>query len=257
VGAIPVFSRANVAAENIAVLERTLDRSAGSADARVAPGPVGAFTEITLRQVTFQYDDARGDPSFSIGPMNFSLRAGELVFIVGGNGSGKSTFMKVLTGLYHPRHGAISVDRTAIGPGEASWYRSHYSAVFSDYHLFDDLHGLEHVTKERVDDLLRRMELDQKTEFVNGRFTTVDLSAGQKKRLALIVSILEDRPIMVFDEWAADQDPMFRRFFYEEVLPSLRRQGKAIVAVTHDDRYFSIADRVLQMDYGQFIRYAV
>ena len=162
----------------------------------------------------------------------------------------------MLTGLYHAREGAISVDRAAIGPGDASWYRSHFSAIFSDYHLFEELYGLEQVGQQRVDDLLRQMGLDQKTAFVNGRFTTVDLSAGQKKRLALVVTLLEDRPIIVFDEWAADQDPAFRRHFYEEVLPSLRSQGKTIVAVTHDDRYFQTADRVLKMDYGQFVEYA-
>ena len=264
VGAIPVFARANVAAENIATLERALDRSAGPdgspltpRGSPVTPRPAGAFTEIALRQVEFQYDDGRGGASFSIGPIDFSLRSGELVFIMGGNGSGKSTFLKVLTGLYHPRGGVISVDRAAVGPGEASWYRSHFSAVFSDYHLFDELFGLENVATERVEELLRQMKLDQKTGLVNGRFTTVDLSTGQRKRLAFIVSVLEDRPIMVFDEWAADQDPSFRRFFYQEVLPSLRRQGKTLVVVTHDDRYFSTADRVLQMDYGQLVEYSV
>ncbi len=256
VGAIPVFSRANVAAENIAALERALARSSVPEGPPSVSRPAGDFTEIALRHVTFQYEDLRGGTSFSIGPMNFSLRSGELVFIVGGNGSGKSTFIKVLTGLYHAREGAISVDRAAIGPGDASWYRSHFSAIFSDYHLFEELYGLEQVGQERVDDLLRQMGLDQKTAFVNGRFTTVDLSAGQKKRLALVVTLLEDRPIIVFDEWAADQDPAFRRHFYEEVLPSLRSQGKTIVAVTHDDRYFQTADRVLKMDYGQFVEYA-
>jgi putative ATP-binding cassette transporter len=256
VSALPVFSRANVAAHNIQQLEWTLQQSAAHDRAAVPVRQVRPFEEIVLRDVTFQYAADRDADPFTIGPMTMTVRAGETLFIVGGNGSGKSTFLKVLTGLYQPSSGGISVDRTQVGAGDEAWYRSHFSAVFSDYHLFDRLYGLEDIEPARVDALLRQMQLDEKTEFAGGRFTTVDLSAGQRKRLALIVSILEDRPVLVFDEWAADQDPAFRQFFYETILPSLRDQGRAIVAVTHDDRYFGAADRVLKMDYGQFVDYA-
>jgi putative ATP-binding cassette transporter len=259
VGALPIFSRANVAAANIVALEAALEQSAGH-EPPPAPGavarPAGAFDEIALSGITFQYEDARGGSPFSIGPADLTIRRGEILFVIGGNGSGKSTFLKVLTGLYAPLDGAIAVDRSTITPAEVAWYREHFSAVFSDYHLFEELFGLESVEPARVQALLELMQIDHKTQFVDGRFTTLDLSAGQRKRLALVVSILEDRPVLVLDEWAADQDPPFREFFYREILPDLRRRGKTIVAVTHDDKYFDAADRVLKMDYGQFVAYA-
>lgn len=186
-------------------------------------------------------------------PIDLEARAGEILFIVGGNGSGKSTLLKALTGLYHPQSGSITMDDTLLNQENATWYRSHFSAVFSEYHLFDRLYGLADVPAERVHELLRLMQLSDKTAFENGRFTTLDLSHGQKKRLGLLVALLENRPILVLDEWAADQDPPFRRYFYEELLPQLKQQGKTIIAVTHDDKYFDRADRVVKMEYGGFV----
>jgi putative ATP-binding cassette transporter len=163
--------------------------------------------------------------------------------------------MKTLTGLYLPQAGTISLDRTLVTPETAAWYRSHFSTVFTDYHLFDRLYGLQHVPPEEVNALLRLMQIDHKTSYTEGRFTTQDLSGGQRKRLALIVALLEDRPILVLDEWAADQDPPFRRFFYEQVLKDLKARGKTIIAVTHDDKYFNVADHVVKMEYGKFVPY--
>jgi putative pyoverdin transport system ATP-binding/permease protein len=176
-----------------------------------------------------------------------------MLFIVGGNGSGKSTLLRILTGLYHSQSGSITMDGTLISQETAVWYRSHFAVVFSEYHLFDRLYGLGNVPAERVNEMLQLMQLTDKTAYKNGRFTSLDLSHGQRKRLALLVALLEDRPILVLDEWAADQDPPFRRFFYEELLPQLKQQGKAIVAVTHDDKYFDRADRVVKMEYGEFV----
>ena len=256
VAAIPLFARANVAAQNIEALEETLEQAASPEPPADEPiRPDGRFGTVELREVTFRYAD-EGSGAFGIGPVDLAIPSGELLFIVGGNGSGKSTFLKVLTGLYHPMSGTIALDQTVLTPAEAPWYRSHFSVIFSDYHLFDRLYGLRDVDPARVDALLRLMQLDQKTRFEDGRFTTQDLSNGQKKRLAVVVSLLEERPILVFDEVAADQDPEFRRFFYEELLADLKRQGRTVIAVTHDDRYFGVADRVLKMDYGRFVPYA-
>jgi putative ATP-binding cassette transporter len=201
----------------------------------------------------FQYPDRGTGSVFRLGPVDLEARAGEILFIVGGNGSGKSTLLKALTGLYHPQSGSITLDDTLLAQDSAVWYRSHFAAVFSEYHLFERLYGLYDVAPERVRELLATMQISDKTAFENGRFTTLDLSHGQRKRLALLVAILEDRPILVLDEWAADQDPPFRRYFYEELLPSLKREGRTIIAVTHDDKYFGMADRVVKMEYGEFV----
>ncbi|HVB37028.1 MAG TPA: ATP-binding cassette domain-containing protein, partial [Vicinamibacterales bacterium] len=253
VGSIPIFARANVAATNIETLEAELDAAAPGEVEGAGARPAGPFGTLALEEVSFRYQDRTGVSQFGIGPATLTIPAGELLFIVGGNGSGKSTFLKVLTGLYPPLSGRIVLDRTPVTAADAVWYRSHFSVIFSDYHLFDRLYGLRDVDPARVQELLRQMQLDAKTRFEDGRFSTIELSNGQKKRLALVVSMLEDRPIMVFDEVAADQDPGFRRYFYEELLPAFKRQGKTVIAVTHDDRYFGVADRVLKMDYGQFV----
>ncbi len=107
-------------------------------------------------------------------------------------------------------------------------------------------------TPERINALLEVMELSGKTAFRDGGFTNTHLSTGQRKRLALVVACLEDKPVYVFDEVAADQDVHFRGYFYETLLPELKNRGRTVVVVTHDDRYFHVADRVLGMDYGKF-----
>lgn len=252
VGAVPLYSTANVAATNIFELEDTLAHAlADDVKGRPEAAPPVEFTRLEMRQVIFQYADRGQGSSFRLGPVNLHVDKGEVVFLVGGNGSGKSTLLKTLTGLYHAQSGAITLDDTKLVPETAMWYRSHFSAIFSDYHLFDRLYGLGHVPQERVNQLLTQMQIADKTTFEGGRFTTLELSSGQRKRLGLIVALLEDRPILVLDEWAADQDPHFRKYFYEELIPQLKKQGKTIIAATHDDRYFGAADRVVKLEYGE------
>jgi len=251
VASVPMYSTANVAAANIFELEDVLTQTAADdLTGRPEATPPYEFSRLELRQVVFQYADHGQGSSFRLGPVNLHVDKGEIVFLVGGNGSGKSTLLKTLTGLYHAQTGSITLDDTRVVPETATWYRSHFSPIFSDYHLFDRLYGLGHVPADRVNELLKQMQIADKTTFEAGRFTTLDLSSGQRKRLALIVALLEDRPILVLDEWAADQDPHFRKHFYETMLPDLKRQGKTIIAATHDDRYFDVADRVIKLEYG-------
>ena len=255
IAAMPVFASANIAAKSIMELERLLQQSSAqhpsansSADAERA-----SFREIALRGVRFRFEHAPGEQSFQVGPIDLVLKAGETVIISGGNGSGKSTLLRLLTALYSPQAGEILLDGRLSVPGDADSYRSLFSAVFSDYHLFKRLYGIMPEALEEAPDLLHRFEVDDKTSVVGGAFTTIDLSAGQRKRLALIVAILETRPICVLDEWAADQDPIFRRKFYTELLAMLKQRGVTVIAVSHDERYFDCADRRLHMEEGKFV----
>ena len=250
---MPILSAANVAAENIRALEARLAAIASSTNGEQPPAPVLAGP-IHLDGIQFEYPAAEGVTTFAVGPIDLKIAPAEILFIVGGNGSGKSTLLRLLTGLYQPNRGMVRVNGEPVTAERVVPYRGLFSAVFSDYHLFDQLYGLEHVPVDRVTQLLRETELDKKVEFVDGHFTTLDLSGGQKKRLALVVALLEERPVLVFDEWAADQDPGFRRHFYEDILPGLKRQGRTIIAATHDDRYFGVADRVLKLEYGQIVK---
>ena len=205
------------------------------------------FREIRYENISFQYEENSERP-FSVGPLSMTFRSGEIVFIVGGNGSGKSTLLNLLTGLYPPRSGTVFLNGEEIG---AARCRSLFSAIFYDFHLFDRLYGLEDIDADRVNNLIRLMQLEEKVRFDGDRFSTLDLSTGQRKRLAMVAAIMEDKPICMFDEWAADQDPEFRQYFYEALLPSFKAEGKTIIAVSHDDRYFHVADRVVKLEYGQ------
>jgi putative ATP-binding cassette transporter len=187
--------------------------------------------------------------------VDFTLESGELVFITGGNGSGKSTFLKILAGLYIPEAGRILLDGARIDDDTRERYRALITAIFTDYHLFSRLYGIPNPDPAEVERLLAQFELSAKTRLSDGEFRTLDLSTGQRKRLALIVALLEKRPLLLLDEWASDQDPEFRRKFYNEILRDLNRAGVTIVAVTHDDRYINELDlpaRRLHMEDGRF-----
>lgn len=249
---IPLFDKVNLAIDYIYSLEAKLEQSIDPAEednAEVSES-FNSFQTIEFDHLTFSYQDAAGNNAFTVGPLDFTVNRGEVVFIVGGNGCGKTTFMKMLTMLYYSQSGNIKIDNKIITKQNATYYRELFSSVFSDFHLFSKLFGVENADKQRVEELLKLMQIDNKTEFLGDRFSNLNLSTGQKKRLALIVSMLEDKPICIFDEWAADQDPEFRKYFYETLLTNLKKQGKTVIAVSHDDRYFGYADRVLKMDYG-------
>jgi putative ATP-binding cassette transporter len=249
VSSLPVLAQANAAADNIRAMEEELDRA--SRPAPPSREPVRAFREIAFQNVIFEHQDAHGDPTFSVGPLNLVLRSGEMVFVTGGNGSGKSTLIKLLIGLYRPTTGAILLDGHPVDEQTIDGYRNMFAVIFSDFHLFKRLFGLMDAAPASIDSLLHLLEIEDKTKVRDGEFSTLDLSGGQRKRVALLVAMLEDRPVVVLDEWAADQDPVFRKKFYQEILPALQRQGKTIIAITHDDHYFDVADRQLKLEYGQ------
>ncbi|WP_139487894.1 cyclic peptide export ABC transporter [Brevibacillus dissolubilis] len=206
--------------------------------------------ELSLQDVEFGYKNKEGQ-HFSVGPINYQLRSGEILFITGGNGSGKSTLAKLLTGLYAPDSGRITLNGRAVTAEELGQY---YSAIFGDFYLFDRLYGIEVENREQeIQAYLDTLQLTDKVQITNGSFTTTKLSTGQKKRLALLVTYLENRPLCLFDEWAADQDPEYRRFFYEYLLPEMKQNGKCIIAITHDDAYFHLADKLIKLDMGQIV----
>ncbi len=247
---IPLFTQINVILKDIYSLEKEID-TAIHQEAHDLEVSYTDFKEIQIKDLSFSYPKQKTATSFSVGPIVEKITAGELLFIIGGNGSGKSTFLKLLVGLYYPNKGAIYVDEEMIDDECYQNYRELFSIIFTDFHLFDRLYGVEEIEDKIVNYWLKKMWMDKITRFRKGRFTNTDLSTGQRKRLAFIAAILEDKPILILDEFAADQDPDFRRYFYEEILLELKAKGKTVIAVTHDDHYFHVADRVLKMDLGQ------
>jgi len=253
VSSVPVFINANASAANIMTLQRLIGAPPRllSESTRLLVDP-SAFDRIDVRDVSFSYGDA-DNPGFRVGPFTTSFKAGETVFISGGNGSGKSTFMRLFTSLYWPRDGFIALDGVPVTHENVENYRALFTSVFSEYHLFKKLYGVPPDSVSEIPELLALFEIEDKTALIDGAFTTVNLSAGQRKRVALIVALLERRPICVLDEWAADQDPLFRRKFYEDLLPIFKARGITIIAVSHDDRYFHVADRRLHFEEGRIV----
>ena len=251
VSAFPMFVRANVAVENIYQLEHEIDISSKVQQPANPQAPI--FESLEFDQVSFFYPQQGEITAFGVGPLSFKINKGETLFIVGGNGSGKSTLLKLLVGLYYPLSGNIYINDKLLEADDYVHYRELYSTIFTDFHLFDRLYGIEEIDYRRVDELLKTMGLAKKTTFKNHGFSNTDLSTGQKKRLAYIASVLENKQIYIFDEWAADQDPEFRQYFYEVLLKDLKAKGKTVIAVSHDDRYFFAADKVIKIEYGRII----
>jgi cyclic peptide transporter len=210
---------------------------------------IAPVESIRLEGVRFQYRDQDDKHFFAVGPIDLEVRRGEILFIIGGNGSGKTTLAKLLTGLYEPDAGMVLINDQPVEPSRLGEY---FSTVFSPSFLFQKLYNIDtQARQEETNQYLQMLDLDGKVTIDDNRYSTIDLSGGQRKRLALLQCYLEDSPICLFDEWAADQDPEYRHFFYRTLLPEMKRNNKIIIAITHDDHYFDVADKVLKMNQGQ------
>lgn len=249
-GAFAVADQARIALRHLADLAKSFRHA--EPDIVLIPPPATfacGITSLELRNVVYHYATENG---FSLGPVSFTLRPGELTFIVGENGSGKTTIIKLLLGLYEPQQGAIMLNDAPVAPGDKDNYRQLFSTVFADYFLFDDI-VRENISPTEIAGYLEKLKLNGKVTVEDSRFSTTDLSTGQRKRLALLHAWLDDRPAIMFDEWAADQDPAFRHLFYSEFLPELKARGKVVVVISHDERYFAMADHVIHLQHGTVV----
>ncbi len=250
VAALPSLLAARISLDKLERLEL-----APESPALRSPQALGDWQCLQLSGVEYRYPGEGDEAGFDVGPIDLELRRGELVFLVGGNGSGKSTLARLLTGLHRPSAGEIRLDGRVVEATQWQSYRQLFASVFTDFHLFSRLLGPQgsEVDESLVGHWLERLRLRHKVRFAKGRLADTRFSQGQRKRLALLLAMLEGRDILILDEWAADQDPLFRRLFYRELLPQLKAAGKTILAITHDDHYFDQADRLLKMDAGRLL----
>ena len=247
---LPILATANVSIEKIDAMGLTLLEQA-EINTVVQPPSQSSWSQLELKSVTHTYQSEEINHCFTIGPINLTLKPEELVFIVGGNGSGKSTLAKLITGLYIPEKGELCLDGRTISDTNREWYRQQFSVVFSDFYLFDRLMNVDtNDHSQKAYEYLNKLELHHKVSLQDGKLSTIALSRGQRQRLALLAAYLEDRPIYLFDEWAANQDPSFREIFYKQILPELKQRGKTVLVISHDEHFFHIADRVIKLDYG-------
>ena len=250
---VPNLSMANVAARNLRELSENLSFESND---RTTPGQT-EFSEVktlTLEDITYVHSGDGSGRSFCLGPINYEFQTGKVYFIRGNNGSGKTTLVRVLLGLYQSQSGRLLVNGEPIAEPSQAAYRDLFAVVFSDFYLFKKLYGLPAADEAELNDLLDLFQMRSKVSIENGVFSDLNFSTGQRKRLALLVALLEKKKIIVLDEWAADQDPEFRQEFYECIIPKLRELGKTVIAITHDDQYYELADHVIYMENGQSIQ---
>ena len=249
---VPIIGRAGVSLQKLEDLGLSLSKSTEVFTPDIPPAPT--WSQLELQGVTHSYHRESEDDTFVLGPIDLTFKPGELVFVVGGNGSGKTTLVKLLIGLYPPESGHVALDDEVITDELRDSYRQRFSVVFSDFHLFETLLGLEtSELDQKAREYLRQLQLNHKVKVTDGQLSTTDLSQGQRKRLALLTAYLEDRPLYVFDEWAADQDPYFKEIFYLDLIPALKARGKTIIVISHDDKYYYVADRLIKLDFGKVI----
>jgi putative pyoverdin transport system ATP-binding/permease protein len=249
---MPILGRANVAGRKIESLGLSLDSQRMETSTSSGQIDLARSPQIDLIGVSHVYRSDGAVEEFQLGPIDLSLLPGEVVFLVGGNGSGKTTLAKILVGLYEPEQGEVQFDHQTVGIENRDKYRQHFSVVFSDFYLFERLISLQGTDLDETSrEYLLQLQLTHKVRVENGSLSTTELSQGQRKRLALLTAWLEDRPIYVFDEWASDQDPMFKEVFYRQIVPELKARGRTVVVITHDDRYFQLADRLIKLERGK------
>jgi putative ATP-binding cassette transporter len=253
VGVIPIIAHASVAAGRIDKLMRSLDNGANSCvyPAKDQNKIAKRVNKLELRDIAYVYEKGNGSKGFAVGPLNLVLNAGDIVFLTGGNGSGKSTLVKLIAGLYFPKKGDVKLNGIKINENNLEWYYEHFGIIFSDCYLFENLIGEgEKTLSDEAKRYLKRFRVNNKTRIHEGRFASLDLSDGERKRIALISMLLQDKDIYIFDEWAANQDVEFKKMFYAEILRTLKLRRKIVLVITHDDQYFRFADRIVRMDVG-------
>jgi putative ATP-binding cassette transporter len=251
--AIPHLRQADISLQRIQQLGNTLgptEQTVVDSDPFASVDPL----HIVIRGVCHRFPGLPEDATFMLGPIDLSINQGEVVFVVGGNGSGKTTFAMLVLGLFQPQGGCIELNGVPVTPSNVAHYRARFSAVFADFHLFEHLlNSDEQMVAARGHYYLDALGMSEKVTIDQGRFSTIELSSGQRRRLALVAAYLEDRMVYFFDEWAADQDPTFRHIFYTELLAELKQRGKTMIVITHDDRYFGYADRIIRLDRGRLL----
>jgi len=248
VSVLPLFQKASLSAEFITGLETTLDSAAEPTGNNSSK--LNVLNKIEVKDLKFRY--TVNDSEFMLGPLNLEINKGEIVFLTGGNGSGKTTLMKLLASFYMPEEGVILINGLALSDSVQT-YRELTSGIFSDFHLFEKVYGMSEGSDERINYNLKLLNIHNKVKLNGNVFSTLNLSTGQKKRLAMAAALAEDKQLYFFDEWAAEQDPEYHEYFYCNLLPELKKNGKTIIAVSHDERYFTSADKIVKMEYGKII----
>jgi putative ATP-binding cassette transporter len=252
---IPLIVTAETSAQQLLNLQEKLENLTPVSKEKEDLSPLKDVNTLSLEDIAYQYPKQDLVARFDLGPISYSFEAGKTYFIRGANGSGKTTFIRVLLGLYIPSSGTISINGKIVAQPTNGAYRDLFAVVFSDFYLFKKLYGISQLKLIDANTLVQMFRLEDKVSIRDDQFDTINLSTGQRKRLALMEALLEDKPFVVLDEWAADQDPEFRRYFYQVLVPYIKQLGKTVIAISHDDKYYDCADEVITIDNGKLAKF--
>jgi putative ATP-binding cassette transporter len=250
---LPMIVQAEASAKQLLSLKHTLEQTHNPESSKDVEDQYLNTKCLALHGVAYQYQSLEEKRHFDLGPITTTFEAGKVYFIRGQNGSGKTTLIRVLLGLYAPTKGFITVDNQLVNQPSSSAYRDLFAVVFSDFFLFKKLYGISQENLAEGQSLIEMFQLEEKVSILDNQFDTIHLSTGQRKRLGLLEALLEDKQFLVLDEWAADQDPEFRKYFYQVIVPYIKGLGKTLIAISHDDRYFDVADEIITIDQGKLI----
>jgi ABC-2 type transport system ATP-binding protein len=209
---------------------------------------------IQLTNVTKQYDNTT-----VVEPLNLQIEAGEIVGIIGHNGAGKSTTMKMIAGLVEPTTGEVRVmgrdiHREGVKVKQQIGYLSEesplYEAMTAQQYLlfFSELYRMpRQKALARIDQLLHSLDLDEKNK-LTGQF-----SKGMKRKTAIARALLHDPSLLILDEPNSGLDPL-TSFFIINYLRSLKREGKTIILSAHNLFHVeTICDRVAIIKNGKML----
>ena len=236
---LPVLERGDGAIERLTHLETRLEEAARPP----VRYPLVELRALRFEGVTYAHADGDGRSLFELGPIDLTLAPGEILLVVGCGGSGKTTLMRLLAGLYRPRTGAALLNGRLV---PAAAYRSLCAVALAP--RADDPDDTDDAILDRALDLLRRLGLPEQAPLLDQR-----LLRGARGA-AWLAARASDRPLLLLDGWGAHMDARGRDWFVRELLPALKRRGKCIVLTTDDVRLASHADRCLQLRQGGIAR---
>ena len=214
---------------------------------------------VRIEDLCFEYE--RKKPVLDT--VSLTMREGEVVAILGSSGSGKSTFLRVLSGLEIPRKGDITINEETLCSTKAfvDAEKREVGLVFQDYALFPHMDvykniafGLSHLNKDaryqRVHEMLELVDMKEKINSYPH-----ELSGGQQQRIALARALAPNPKILLLDEPFSNLDADLKHKIRQELKRIINQTKMTSIVVTHDyDDAKAIADRIIYLENGKVVK---
>ena len=247
--AIPLVTSLSAAADRLANFDTVLQDAS-----RRWPSPLpaqdGSFEALELAGAIFRHPPYPGIPGAIVGPVSCRAVRGKILFVTGGYRSGKSSVLHMLAGIATPEGGAALRDGVLT---DMRRNRGLAALVSGDPVLFAGT-PIPNADRADVRALSEVLDLANTGSIAAGQVVhPEDMAASERGRLALLIAIAGDTPLLLLDDWDAWQGPEIRERLYNKVLPGLRDSNRAVVVATQDDRYIALADNVVRLENGRAV----